>query len=113
MSPRDVSPSQFTTLQAVGGGFARRFRPPVLPPTVRRAFPWILRVWWAALPFTAGLAFAEALHSADVPLRTLASVGLWMGWAAGLAATLVPHPVALTALRVLAPAAVVGTVVAA
>jgi len=85
----------------------------VLPPTVRRAFPWILRAWWAALPFTAGPAFADALHTADVPLRTLASVGLWVGWAAGLAATLVPHPVALTGLRVLAPTAVVGAVVAA
>ena len=85
----------------------------MLPPTVRRAFPWILRAWWAALPFTAGPAFADALHTADVPLRTLASVGLWVGWAAGLAATLVPHPVALTGLRVLAPTAVVGAVVAA
>ena len=48
----------------------------MLPPTVRRAFPWILRAWWAALPFTAGPEFADALHTADVPLRTLASVGL-------------------------------------
>jgi hypothetical protein len=85
----------------------------VLPPTVRRAFPWILRAWWAAMPFTAGPAFADALHTAAVPVRTLASVGLWAGWAVGLAATLAPHPVALTALRVLAPAAVLGAVVAA
>jgi hypothetical protein len=105
--------SQFTTLQAAGGGFARRFRPLVLPQTVRRAFPWILRAWWAALPFTAGPAFADALHGAAVPVRTLASVGLWAGWAIGLAATLVAHPLALTALRVLAPAAVVAAVVAA
>ena len=84
-----------------------------VPPTVRRAFPWILRAWWAALPFTAGPAFADALHGAAVPVRTLASVGLWAGWAIGLAATLVAHPIALTALRVVAPAAVVAAVVAA
>ena len=104
---------QFTTVQVAGGGFARRFRPLVLPPTVRRAFPWILRVWWAALPFTAGPAFADALHGAALPVRTLASVGLWLGWALGLAAAVVAHPIALTALRVLAPAAVVTAVAAA
>jgi hypothetical protein len=66
-----------------------------------------------ALPFTAGPAFADALHTAPVSVRTLASVGLWALWAAGLAATVVPHPVSLTALRVLAPAAVVAAVAAA
>ena len=65
------------------------------------------------LPFTAGPAFADALNSAAPAVRTVASVGLWAGWAAGLGATLVPHPVSLTALRVLAPAAVVAAVVAA
>ena len=65
------------------------------------------------MPFTTGPAFASALHTADGPVRTLASVGLWAGWAVGLAATVVPHPLGLTGLRVLAPAAVVGTVVAA
>jgi hypothetical protein len=65
------------------------------------------------MPFTAGPAFADALHTAAVPVRTLASVGLWLGWAVGLAATLVPHPISLTALRVLAPAAVVAAVAAA
>jgi hypothetical protein len=84
----------------------------MLPPTFRRAFPWILRAWWAALPFTAGPAFADALGGASVPVRTLASVGLWAGWAVGLAATLIPHPLALTALRVLAPAGVVAAVAA-
>jgi hypothetical protein len=85
----------------------------VLPPNIRRAFPWILRAWWAALPFTAGPAFADALHGAAIGVRTLASVGLWVGWAVGLAATVVPHPVSLTALRVLAPAAVAAAVVSA
>ncbi|MBV9042028.1 MAG: hypothetical protein JOZ68_13555, partial [Acidimicrobiia bacterium] len=80
---------------------------------IRRAFPWLLRAWWAALPFTAGPGLADALRGAADPVRTLASVGLWTGWAAGLTATLVPHPVSLTALRVLAPAAVAAAVAAA
>src|SRR5207245_5385963 len=45
--------------------------------------------------------------------RTLASVGLWTGWATGLAATVVPHPVGLTAIRVLAPGGLAATVAAA
>jgi len=65
------------------------------------------------MPFTAGPALADALHTAPDAVRTLASIGLWAGWAIGLAATLIPHPVSLTALRVLAPAAVVASVVAA
>ncbi len=85
----------------------------MLPRNVRRAFPWILRVWWVVLPFTAGPAFAHALRDADSSVQAVASVGLWLGWAVGLAATLVPHPISLTTLRVVAPAAVVGAVIAA
>jgi hypothetical protein len=85
----------------------------VLPSALRRAFPWVLRAWWAALPFAAGPALSDALHPASGPVRTLASVALWAGWAVGLAATLVPHPVGLTALRVLAPAALGAGVAAA
>jgi hypothetical protein len=47
------------------------------------------------------------LHrSPDV--RLVASGGLWAGWALVLVATLVPHPVSLTVLRVAAPAAVIA-----
>ena len=87
--------------------------PAVLPSPLRRAFPWVLRAWWAALPFAAGPALADALHPASGPVRTVASVGLWAAWGVGLAATLVPHPIGLTALRVLAPAAVVAGIAAA
>ncbi len=59
-----------------------------------------------ALPFTVGPALADALDGAGDPVRTVASLGLWAGWAVGMAAALVPHPLSLTALRVLAPAAV-------
>jgi hypothetical protein len=68
--------------------------------------PWLLRGLWVALPFTVGPALADALDGAGDPVRTVASLGLWVGWAGGVAATLVPHPVSLTGLRVLAPAAV-------
>ena len=80
----------------------------MLPSALRRRFPWLLRLWWAALPFTAGPSLAAGLRGWDDAPRALASVGLWAGWAVGLAATLVPHPIALTTLRVLAPAGMVA-----
>jgi hypothetical protein len=46
-------------------------------------------------------------------VRTLASVGLWGGWGAGLLALAIPRPAALTTVRVVAPAAVVAAVAAA
>ncbi len=65
------------------------------------------------LPFTVGPALADALDAAGAPVRTVASLGLWVGWAVGVSATLVPHPLSLTALRVLAPAVVVAALAAA
>jgi hypothetical protein len=78
----------------------------------QRLLPWLLRGLWVALPFTVGPALADALHAGSDPVRTLASLGLWAGWAVGVAASLVPHPVSLTALRLLAPATVVASVAA-
>ena len=74
---------------------------------------WLLRGLWVALPFTVGPALADALHAGSDPVRTVASLGLWVGWAVGVAATVVPHPLSLTALRLLAPAAVTATLAAA
>jgi hypothetical protein len=68
---------------------------------------------WAALPFTAGPTLAAALDGASVPVRTVASLLLWAGWSAGVGATLVLHPLGLTALRLLAPSAVAATLAAA
>ncbi len=68
---------------------------------------------WAALPFTAGPALAQALDGTSGPVRLVASAGLWIGWAAGMVAAALPHPVALTALRMLAPAGVAIAVAAA
>jgi hypothetical protein len=75
--------------------------------------PWLLRGLWVALPFTVGPALADTLDSAGDPVRTVASLGLWVGWSVGVAATLVAHPVTLTGLRVLAPAVVVASLAAA
>ena len=78
-----------------------------------RLLPWLIRALWAALPFTTGPTLAAALDAASVPVRTVAATGLWLGWAAGMVAAFVPHPVALTTLRVVAPAAVVAALTAA
>lgn len=78
-----------------------------------RLLPWLVRGLWAALPFTTGPALAAALDSASRPVQLVASTGLWLGWAVGMVAAFAPHPIALTALRVVAPAAVVAPVAAA
>ena len=78
-----------------------------------RLLPWLVRGLWAALPFTTGPALAAALDAASGPVRTVASTGLWLGWATGMVAAFAPHPIGLTALRVVAPAAVVAVLLAA
>ena len=78
-----------------------------------RLLPWLVRGLWAALPFTTGPALAGALDAASRPVQLVASTGLWLGWAVGMIAVFAPHPIALTALRVVAPAAVVTAVLAA
>lgn len=81
--------------------------------SLSRLVPWLVRALWAALPFTVGPVLADALDGASGPVRLLASAGLWAGWAAGMVAAAVAHPVALTALRVLAPAVVAAVIAAA
>ncbi|MGH9192051.1 MAG: hypothetical protein ACRDZ0_06210 [Acidimicrobiales bacterium] len=70
---------------------------------------WPARVTWLVLPVVLGPAVGEALDDASRPVQLVAGIGLWVGWAVVLVATLVPTTVSLTALRVAAP----GTVVAA
>lgn len=79
----------------------------------QRVTPWALRAAWVVLPFTAGPAFADALDARSGPVQAVASVGLWAAWAVALVATLVPHPVSLTAVRCVAPAAVAAVLAAA
>ncbi len=81
--------------------------------TFQRLLPWLLRALWAALPFTVGPALAAALDGRSRPVQVVASVLLWGTWTAVLLATLVPHPIGLTALRSFAPAALAAAVAAA
>jgi hypothetical protein len=81
--------------------------------TPARLLPWVLRVSWAVLPFTAGPGLAGALDGRDAAVRTTASIGLWTLWALVLVATLVPHPIALTVVRVAAPGGAVASAIAA
>lgn len=65
-----------------------------------------MRSAWGVLPFTAGPALADALGDRSRAVQLVASVGLWASWGVVVAATLVPHPVSLTVVRVVTPAAV-------
>ncbi|HEY8544671.1 MAG TPA: hypothetical protein VIL36_06475 [Acidimicrobiales bacterium] len=68
--------------------------------------PWPVRGTWLLLPLLAGPVLAGALDDTARATQVVASLGLWVGWLAGLLATLVPRTVTLTVLRILAPAAV-------
>ena len=65
---------------------------------------WGLRAIWLLLPVLIGPAVADALHDMDATPRSTASATLWVLWAVGLTATLVPLPLTLTALRLGGPA---------
>ena len=66
---------------------------------------WPLRVLWLVLPVTAGPCLADALARTGSSFQLVASVGLWVLWAAALVAMFIPLPVTLTIVRVVAPAA--------
>ena len=75
-----------------------------------RLLPWLVRAAWGVLPLVAGPSLAAALDPRSSAVRTVATVGLWAGWTLVLLASLVPHPIALTALRSAAPAGAVAGV---
>src|SRR5712692_4214928 len=79
----------------------------------RAVFPWLLRAAWIVLPFAAGSAYGAALRPYGEPVRLAAEVLLWAGWSAVLVGTLVPWPVGLTGLRVVAPGGAVAAIAAA
>jgi len=80
--------------------------------SLQRLLPWALRVSWAVLAFTAGPALGDALDPRSRAVQVAASVVLWAVWGVVLVATLVPHPVSLTAMRCATPASVVAVLVA-
>jgi hypothetical protein len=71
---------------------------------------WCARVVWALLPVSSGGAIADALDSWSTTTARVAAVLLWLAWACGIVALFAPHPIGLTALRVLAPVALVCVV---
>lgn len=75
--------------------------------------PWAVRAAWAVLPLTAGPALGAALGDHSRPVQLVASTALWAAWAGVVTATLIAHPIALTVLRVVAPAALAAAAAAA
>ena len=74
---------------------------------------WCARLTWALLPVTAGTALGDALDAWSTSPARVAAVLLWMAWSIGLVALLAPRPWGLTALRIVAPAAVLVALLAA
>lgn len=81
--------------------------------SLQHVLPWALRIAWAVLPFTAGPVLADALDPRSRAVQLVASISLWGVWGAVLVATLVPHPVSLTAVRCATPAGVAVALAAA
>ena len=75
-----------------------------------RVWVWAVRVWWAALPFTAGPVLADGLHGASAAWRSTASVGLWVLWAGVLVGALLAHPATLVLVRLAVPSTVAAVV---
>ncbi len=75
-----------------------------------RVWVWAVRVWWAALPFTAGPALADGLHETTAAWRSTASVGLWVLWGGVLVGSLLVHPATLVVIRLAVPSAVAALV---
>ena len=73
---------------------------------------WCARLTWALLPVSAGSALGDALEGWSTSPARVAAVLLWTAWTVGLIALLAPRPWGLTALRVVAPAAVAAALLA-
>jgi hypothetical protein len=80
-----------------------------------RATPllWITRVLWLTLPLTLGELLADAVAERSSPVRLAVAALAWGTWVAGLAASFVALPAALTVLRILTPVPLVAGAVAA
>jgi hypothetical protein len=70
---------------------------------------WLLRVAWCTLPLTAGAAIADALADRSTAVGAVGGTAAWAGWLVGVLALVVARPSGLTALRLVAPAAVAAT----
>lgn len=70
--------------------------------------PWPARVTWALLPLAVGPALGSALDGHSRSVELVGSVLSWGAWAGILVAVLIPRTVSLTALRIVAPAALLA-----
>lgn len=80
-------------------------------PDARKITVWLVRVAWvllAVVPAPVGDAVADAGRSAQIVF----TVAAWAVWSIGVVAVAWLSPVSLTAIRIVAPGAVVGLVVA-
>jgi hypothetical protein len=68
---------------------------------------WLARVAWFVLPLTAGVALADAIDDWSSEPALVAQLLAWSAWTLGAFVLLAPRPWGFTALRVLAPAALV------
>lgn len=69
---------------------------------------WPARLGWFLLPVLCGFGISELLDARSDAVATTAEAGLWLGWFVGLVALLAPSTVALTVVRILAPAVVLA-----
>jgi hypothetical protein len=72
--------------------------------------PWLVRLSWLAVPFTAGTVVAGALDGRSTPVQAVAGAALWAAWVAIVVGLLVPRPAGLVGIRV-GSAAAAGLVV--
>lgn len=75
--------------------------------------PWVLRLAWLSLPFTAGDLLADALDGRSAAVQLVAAAVAWAAWASVVVALLVRRPLGLTVMRVVAPGAAVAATWAA
>jgi hypothetical protein len=75
---------------------------------------WAARAAWLAVALVGGRAVGDAAAGRSDAVQLVATVGAWVGWAAGALALAVPGLWSLTALRAIVPGSlVVGAVAAA
>lgn len=88
---------------------ARAASDPSTTSLVERAGVWPVRAMWAIQPLVSAPVIDDALDERVASFSTGVALLAWLLWGAVLAATLVPHPTTLTAIRIALPAAVVAS----
>jgi len=78
--------------------------------SIREPGPWPARLTWLLLPLLVGPPLGDALDGCSRAVQLTASALAWGGWALVLVAVLLPRTVSLTALRTVAPLALVAAV---